>query len=130
MEKPYSCGEGLAEHSVVPTKLADLMAALAANLELHAAALLDDEAAQTEHAAYLSLVARARDVAVALRSLGDQMAANRDLAMGGHDMAKLTSVDAVRAFEGYVGTVRDLIALLQRNNAANEQMLQRMQGRA
>ena len=128
MEKPHSCGEGLAYHSAVPAKLSDLMASLAANLEQHAGALLDDAAARTEHIAYTNLVARAKDVAVALRSLGDQMSAYRDLPMGGHDVAKLSSPGAVRAFEHYVGVTRELIALLQTNNAGNEQMLAMMRG--
>jgi hypothetical protein len=123
MEKPYSCGEGLAQHAVVPTKLADLMASLADNLELHAAALLDDEHARVEHAAYLALLSRARDIAVALRSLGDQMAGYRDLPMGGHDIEKLSAVDAVRTFEGYVKTERDLIALLHTSHVGNERIL-------
>jgi hypothetical protein len=130
MEKPHSCGEGLAEHAAVPAKLADLMASLADNLELHAGALLEDENARVEHAAYVTLLTRARDVAVALRSLGDQMASSRDLPMGGHDLEKLSSPDAVHGFERYVDTVRSLIALLQDNNTRNEQMLGGMRGRS
>jgi hypothetical protein len=131
MEKPHSCGEGLAYHSAVPAKLSDLMASLAANLEQHAGALLDDdEAARTEHVAYTNLVARAKDVAVALRSLADQMSGYRDLPMGGHDIAKMSSPAALGAFERHVEVTRDLIGLLQMNNAGNEQMLAMMKGNA
>ena len=128
MNKPHTCGEGLAEHSVVPSMLAKLMSSLADTLELHAGALLDDEAARTEHAAYLTLLTRARDIAVALESLGDQMAGSRDLPMGGHDVAKLSSPEAVGAFGRYVQATRDLVALLQRLDAQNEQMLAMMRG--
>jgi len=128
MNKPQTCGQGLAEHSVVPSTLADLMSSLADNLERHADALLDDEAARTEHAAYLTLFTRARDIAVALESLGDQMAGSRDLPMGGHDIAKLSSPEAVGAFERYVQITRDLIARLQRLDVQNEQTLAMMRG--
>jgi len=128
MNKPQTCGQGLAEHSVVPSTLADLMSSLADNLERHADALLDDEAARTEHAAYLTLFTRARDIAVALESLGDQMAGSRDLPMGGHDIAKLSSPEAVGAFQRYVQVTRDLMALLQRLDTQNEEMLAMMRG--
>jgi hypothetical protein len=128
VNKPHTCGEGLAEHSVVPLRLADLMSALADNLELHAGALLDDEHARAEHAVYLTLLARARDIAVALGSLGDQMAGSRELPMGGHDIAKLSSPEAVGAFERYVQVTHDVMALLQRLDAQNEQMLAMMRG--
>ena len=62
------------------------------------------------------------------RSLGDQMAGSRDLPMGGHDIAKLSSPEAVGAFERYVQVTRDLMALLQRLDAQNEQMLAMMRG--
>jgi hypothetical protein len=128
MQKAHTCGEGLAVHAAIPLKLAGLMTALAANLELHAASLLDDEAARVEHAAYVSLESRARDVSVALRSLGDQMAGSRDLPMGGHDIAKLSAPPAVQAFEEYAQITRELLALLQESDARNQQMLSMMRG--
>ena len=128
MEKPHTCGEGLAAHAAIPLKLAELIASLAQNLELHATSLLEDEAARVEHAAYVSLESRARDVAVALRSLGDQMAGSRDLPMGGHDVARLSAPPAVQAFEEYARITRDLLALLQESDARNQQMLAMMRG--
>jgi hypothetical protein len=126
MEHPHSCGKGLADHAAVPAKLADLMASMAENLERHAGSLLDDEAARTEHVVYMNLLARAKDVAVALRSLGDQMAGYRDLPMGGHDIAKLSSPEAVRAFERYASVTRELVVLLQASTVRNEATLAMM----
>jgi hypothetical protein len=128
MQKPNTCGEGLAIHAAIPAKLAELMTSLSENLELHATSLLDDEAARREHSAYVNLVARARDIAVALRSLGDQMAGYVDLPMGGHDVGLLASPSAVQAFERYAEITRELLALLQESDARNQQMLTLMRG--
>lgn len=115
-------------HAAIPLKLAALMASLAENLALHATSLLDDEPARIEHAAYVSLESRARDVAAALRSLGDQMAGSRDLPMGGHDVDTLSAPPAVRAFEEYAQVTRELLTVLQESDVRNQQMLAMMRG--
>jgi hypothetical protein len=49
MEEEPTCGKGLAEQSVLPAKLGQLMASLADNLEVHLKALdLTDENARQE----------------------------------------------------------------------------------
>jgi hypothetical protein len=49
MEEEPTCGKGLAEQSVLPAKLGQLMASLAENLEVHLKALdLTDENARQE----------------------------------------------------------------------------------
>jgi hypothetical protein len=51
-----TCGKGLAEHAVLPAKLGELLAALAANLQLHQNSLvLTDENARAEYRAFAML---------------------------------------------------------------------------
>lgn len=86
MSEQPSCGEGLAAHSALPAKLADLTAAVADILDAHTAALdLDDENAKRELDAYLKLVAEQRRTAADLRSTAAQMSGYRDLPKGRHD---------------------------------------------
>ena len=52
MDEQQTCGKGLAEHSVLPAKLGELTAAIAAILEHHQTALdLTDENARKEYKA-------------------------------------------------------------------------------
>jgi hypothetical protein len=79
-----TCGQGLAEHSVLPAKLAELTAALAENLEVHVTALdRTDENAAREHGIYLELVEKHRKIAALLDATAEEMAASRDMPMGG-----------------------------------------------
>jgi hypothetical protein len=51
-----TCGQGLAENSVLPEKIGSLIAAMAKNLELHMNALdLTDPDSRAEYAAYEKL---------------------------------------------------------------------------
>lgn len=126
MEKPYTCGKGLAAHAGIPLSFADVLSRIAENLELHISALLDDDAARRERRAYESLVAKHRDVAAHLADLSGEMAAYRDLPMGGHDVAALSTPAALQAFERYVTTKRATIALLKSSDERDEQMLSMM----
>jgi hypothetical protein len=50
MAQPSTCGEGLAQNSLLPTKLGELAASMADVLEAHVPALdLEDENARKEH---------------------------------------------------------------------------------
>src|SRR5262245_17624727 len=75
-----TCGKGLAEHSGLPAKVADVLAAMAVNLEGHMKALdPGDEVTQAERSIYAMLAARFRKVASELAAIGDEMARQRDL---------------------------------------------------
>jgi hypothetical protein len=109
-----TCGQGLAEHSTLQLKLAELTAAVAHNLELHMEALdLDDEHARQEQVVYMQLTQRHREIAAQLRAAGGEMAAQRDLPMGRHDQPALSSPSVVAAFEGLVNAEQELLTLLQ-----------------
>jgi hypothetical protein len=119
-----TCGQGLAEHSVLPDKLSDLMSAMAETLEVHRTALdLEDEATRPEDAAYRDVAEEQREAAARLRAIAGAMAGHIDLPMGRHKLDVLTSPDAVGAFERFVATERDLLGLLQQALVRHEAML-------
>jgi hypothetical protein len=131
MAEAQTCGLGLAQHSLIPAKLAEVTAAVAENLEAHMVALdLDDEDAKREHDVYARLVAQHRDVSTRLRAVGEDMAGSRDLPMGRHDMAAMSSPTVAGAFERFVTAERELLDLLQRRVAEDEAMLAQMRGTA
>jgi hypothetical protein len=128
MDKPHSCGQGLAAHSIIPSLVGELMDAVGQNLELHMRSLGDDDNARREYDAYASLVAQQRQISAALRAVGAEMASYRDLPMGGHDLAMLSAPDAAAAFERYVIARRELDAALRVVGEAVDRMLELMRG--
>jgi hypothetical protein len=119
-----TCGQGLAEHSVLPGKLSEVMEAMAETLEVHRTALdLSDETTRPEDAAYRDLAERQRAAAAQLRMIAGEMAGHIDLPMGRHRFAALTSAQAVAAFERFVSAERDLLGLVQQAVARHEAML-------
>ena len=124
-----TCGGGLAEHSVLPGRLAEVTEAMADNLQAHMQALeLDDEAARQEHAVYLRLAEEQRQAAGRLRAVAAEMAAARDLPLGRHDAQTLTSPEVADAFQHFVRAKQELLALLQRMAEQDRRMLAAMGG--
>ena len=122
-EQP-TCGKGLAEHSVFPAKFGDFLAAMAQNLEVHLIALDPaDPTTQPERNAYLKLARDSRRTADELRALAAEMASYRDLPMGRHDSAALSSPPVVDAFKKFVKIEQELVALLERSIECAQQML-------
>lgn len=131
MAEEATCGVGLAEHSTLPAKLAELTASVAENLEVHMGTLdLEDEDARQEHAVYEKLAAAHRDVAERLHTTGEAMAASRDLPMGRHDEAALSSPKLLEAFQRMVQVERELLGLLQTRVEQHQQMLAQIRGAA
>jgi hypothetical protein len=103
VEEQQTCGKGLAEHSAIPARMAELTEAMADNLRVHMQALeLDDEPAREEHAVYLRLVEEQRQAAGRLRAVAAEMAAARDLPMGRHDAETMRSPEVGDAFRRFV----------------------------
>jgi hypothetical protein len=122
-----TCGKGLAEHSLLPARFGDLVAAVAENLEAHMPALdLDDDDSKREHEVYGRLVERHRALAEGLRAVGEEMAAQRDLPMGRHDEQAMSSPRVREAFERFVDAERGLLELLEQRMELDRQMLERM----
>jgi hypothetical protein len=112
--QPQTCGQGLARHAALPAGLADLTEAMADTLQAHMQALdLDDPAALQEHGVYLRLAEEQRQAAARLRAVAAEMAGARDLPMGRHDQAEMSSPQAAAAFQRFVEAKRRLAAVLQ-----------------
>jgi CelD/BcsL family acetyltransferase involved in cellulose biosynthesis len=129
MADEQTCGHGLAEHSALLAKLGELTEALAGNLELHLRTLdLNDENARKEHAAYLKLAEKHRQIGVQLQAIGQEMAGHRDLPMGRHDQRAMSSPELAEAFEKFVNAEQELRSLLQARLEQDQRMLAEMRG--
>jgi hypothetical protein len=124
MEEPSTCGQGLADRSILPGKLGELLAAIAAMLETHMRALDPaDIDARQELDAYATLVTAHRDVADRLSGIADQMARYRALPMAAHDEAAMSDAPAHKAFENLVRLEQEVSAVLQQLLQQDEQMI-------
>jgi hypothetical protein len=114
LEQQQTCGRGLAEHSELPARIAEVTEAMADILRVHMQALeLDDQAARQEHAVYLHLVEEQRQAAGRLRAVAGEMAAARDLPMGRHDTQTMRSPEVGEALQRFVKARQELSHLLQ-----------------
>jgi hypothetical protein len=124
-----TCGKGLAENAALPAALGTVTAAMAQILELHMRALdLGDPDAAKEREAYAKLVEQQRVVAAELQAIANRMTGYRDLPMGRHDLAVMSDARSLAAFEKFVQTRQELLALLQSTKAQDEKMLAAMRG--
>jgi hypothetical protein len=127
VDTPQTCGRGLAEHSPLPIKLAELTDSVRAILELHMRALdLSDPASKQELEAYRQLANEHRDAAAQLHAIGMHMAGYRELPMGRHDVTVMATPAAADTFEAFVSLERDLAKLLANRLTQDEQMLSAM----
>jgi hypothetical protein len=127
VEEEQTCGKGLAQNSALPAKLGELEGALAGVLETHVESLdLSDENSRAEQEVYGRIARQHREAAAQLEAVSREMAGQRDLPMGAHDMAALASGEQPAAFERYVRVQRELIGLLQESVAQDEEMLEAM----
>ena len=127
MEDPPTCGKGLAENSVLPAALGDLMAAMAEVLAAHRRALdLADPDAKREDEAYALLAEEQHRIAAALWENARRMCAYRDLPMGRHDEAVMSGKLSLEVFKEYVGHEGELAALLRRRVEQGRAMLEAM----
>jgi hypothetical protein len=129
MNDEPTCGKGLAEHAAVPAKLAELIAALAENLELHQKTLdLSDENSRKEHDAYVRLAQEYRRIALQLQATAARMAGYRDLPMGMHDQRMMAAPEIRDAFTRLVRVEQELLILLQSGVSRDQEMLAAMAG--
>jgi hypothetical protein len=127
MEDQWTCGQGLAETSLIPARLGALIAALAENLTIHMKALdLTDENAQKEYDAYRELADEYRSIAADLKSTAQKMSGYRDLPMGRHDLKVMSGPEVLQAFQQFVTLERELHTLLQSRLEQDQAMLGEM----
>lgn len=114
MDASWTCGKGLAAHSTLPAKLAELMDAVAENLERHMLTLdRSDANARLEYAAYAALIGEHRTIARLLGTTARHMASYQNLPMGRHDPQALNDPALVSAFERLVELERGLETVLR-----------------
>ena len=114
MNAQPTCGQGLAEHSVVPAKLSELVSAMADNLEAHMRALdLNDESSREEFEVYVKIAQQHREIEGQLRETAEFMAGQRGLPMGRHDPAAMADPSVIAAFEKLVRVEGELIELMR-----------------
>jgi len=122
-----TCGKGLAENSILPARLGNLLAAMAENLEVHRKALdLRDQNSQAEYEAYTELVQQLREAAGQLESTANQMAGYRDLPMGKHVAQAMTHPRVRETFENFVQQKQELLSLLEQTAERDRQLLEVM----
>lgn len=127
--KQQTCGKGLAENSVLPAKLGEVISAMAGNLETHMKALdLTDPNSQAEHDAYEKLLKDLRQTAAQLSVTASEMAGYRDLPMGRHDQKAMAHPRVRDAFEHFVQRKRELLELLKQTEGRDNQLLEIMRG--
>ena len=126
-EEQQTCGKGLAENSVLPAKLGNLISAMAENLAVHMTALdLTDPASRAEHDAYEKLIGGLRQSAAALQVTASEMAGYRDLPMGRHDPVAMTQPEVRAAFESYLAHKQTLYSLLKETVERDDELLAMM----
>jgi hypothetical protein len=127
MDDQPTCGKGLAAHSTLPAKLAEVTGAVADVLEAHMAALdLADPNAKREYDAYRELVDAHRLTAAQLEATARRMAAYRDLPMGAHDMAVMMSARSADTFARLVAAEEELAELMRTRLDEHRAMLGEM----
>lgn len=127
MDDQPTCGKGLAEHSRLPARLGELIAALAQNLEVHQTTLdQSDENARREHRAYEHVAREHRAIAGQLEAVASHMAGYRDLPMGRHDERAMRSRAVLDAFTRFVAAEEALLAEMQKAVDRDRKMLAEM----
>jgi hypothetical protein len=124
MDQQPTCGQGLAQHAALPLSFADVIGAVAENLELHLTALdPNDKQSRPEFNAYGALATQHRELESRLRAIALQMEGYRDLPVAAHDMSVMTSPKLVRALERLVAQEESLTTLLVESVEQYQQML-------
>ena len=127
-EQP-TCGKGLAENSVLPGKLGELVGAMGEVLEVHMRALdLNDVNSKQEFEAYKALAREHREIAAGLAAAAREMAGYRDLPMGRHDEKAMTHPRVREVFEDFVRHKQELLTFLQKTIEQDQKMLDQMSG--
>jgi hypothetical protein len=128
MAEQMTCGQGLAENSVLPTQAGELIEAVAEVLEVHMRALdQSDPSSRREYEAYRKLAESHRLAGRRLIQLGQEMAGYRDLPMGRHDMAAMKAPAVAESFRRFVELEQELFVLLHQRIPRDRELLGAME---
>lgn len=129
MDSHPTCGQGLAENSILPGKLGELTAAMAETLDAHMQTLdINDPQSKQEYEVYFQLANEQRETAARLLTTANEMAGARDMPMGRHDITNELASRLTEAFAKYVRLEQELLALLQQASEQDQAMLAEMRG--
>jgi hypothetical protein len=124
MKEQQTCGKGLAEHSILPAKLSELIASTARNLELHMETLdLTDPTSRREYEAYQKLVKEHQEISTRLRRTAREMEGYRDLPMGKHDQKKLSNPLVIDAYKRYTNLEQEVLTVLNKQLRQDQEMI-------
>ena len=127
MDDQPTCGRGLAANAELPSRLGDLVSAMADVLEAHLPALdITDEPSRVEREAYLDLVREHREAALQLRAIASQMAGYSNLPMGRHFEEAMAAPPVLESFQRFVAVEHVLLAYLQHRIEEDQEMLAAM----
>lgn len=131
LAEPATCGAGVAQHASIPLKLADMFDGLSETLDLHRTMLVTtaDEHSRREDAVYQELATQWRQIASLVRTTARMMREQRELPMGAHDESAWGERH-LRAFEQFVTSQSQVLALLRVAAEHDEQMLASMKSPA
>ncbi len=123
-----TCGQGLAENSILPGKLGELAAAMAETLDVHMRMLdVNDPQSKQEYEVYYQLANEQRETAARLLATANEMAGARELPMGRHDFTDQLRSQLLDAFTKYVHVEQELLTLLEQQSEQDQAMLAEMQ---
>ena len=129
MEHRPTCGQGLAENSLLPGKLGELAAAMAETLEMHMRTLdANDPHSKQEYDVYFQLASEQRETGARLLATANEMAGARELPMGRHEFTDQSASRMLQAFEKYVRVEQELLALLEQASQQDQTLLLEMRG--
>ncbi len=127
MEQRTTCGEGLAENSLLPGKLGELTAAMAETLDVHMRMLdVNDPLSKKEYEVYFQLANEQRETAARLLTTANEMAGARELPMGRHEFTDPLKSQLLDAFTKYVQLEQELLVLLEQQSQQDQAMLAEM----
>lgn len=114
-EGRWTCGMGLAQQSVVPAGIADLLRALTEILETHLPTIdTGDESGQLEAEAYTYLSGEFASISAHLGRGAATMGSYRDLPPAGHHEEALADPALLEPFRNFVAIETELADLLTR----------------
>ena len=120
----WTCGKGLAAHARIPTRIAEFLKCLAANLEAHVPTIdTSDDNGEAERAAYVQLSREYGAIAAQLARTATQMHDYRDLPAAGHHEKELADPRLLEVFERFVTLETELAEALADSAEHDRQLL-------
>jgi hypothetical protein len=124
MPEEPTCGQGLAQHAELPLLMGELVGSVADNLSAHLPGLVaSDENSQHEKHVYEHLAARLREAGAMLHAIGTEMAGQRDMPMGEHDLQALSSGEPIDALQRMTRVEAQLVARVQEQLTEHQAIL-------